>query len=90
MGCIFTEINGGPLPYEGINTLAELTRAMLVNRRRVPGLGEMSVTFCAVISGCYQFDGRFRPSARQVYDQLREAKKKLKADGILDKEVQQD
>ena len=52
MGCIFTEINGGPLPcskaadgmfhfadklttcrYEGINTLAELTREMLVNRR---------------------------------------------------------
>merc|ERR1712151_645695 len=33
MGCIFTEINGGPLPYEGINTLADLTREMLVNKR---------------------------------------------------------
>lgn len=90
MGCIFTEINGGPLPYEGINTLAELTRAMLVNRRTPVIPPTIPAVLQAVISGCYQFDGRFRPSARQVYDQLREAKKKLKADGILDKEVQQD
>merc|ERR1712138_286908 len=33
MGCLFIEIFGGPLPYEGINTLAELTRAMLVEKR---------------------------------------------------------
>ncbi|CAE7036904.1 CAT1 [Symbiodinium sp. CCMP2592] len=88
MGCIFTEINGGPLPYEGINTLAELTRAMLVNRRTPVIPPTIPAVLQAVISGCYQFEGRFRPSARQVYDQLREAKKKLKADGILDKMLQ--
>jgi len=90
MGCIFTEINGGPLPYEGINTLAELTRAMLVNRRTPVIPPTIPAVLQAVISGCYQFEGRFRPSARQVYNQLREAKKKLKADGILDKALQQD
>jgi len=83
MGCIFTEINGGPLPYEGINTLAELTREMLVNHRTpvippsIPGVLQ------AVIAACYQFDARFRPSARVVYEQLREGKKTLKAEGML-------
>merc|ERR1719163_1474696 len=33
MGCIFVEIFAGPLPYEQINTLADLTREMLVHRR---------------------------------------------------------
>merc|ERR1719409_594270 len=33
MGCIFIEIFGGPLPYEGINTLAELTRELTVHKR---------------------------------------------------------
>merc|ERR1719436_248564 len=33
MGCIFNEIFAGGLPYEGINTLADLTREMLVHKR---------------------------------------------------------
>ncbi|CAE7253857.1 pyk3 [Symbiodinium natans] len=84
MGCIFTEINGGPLPYEGINTLAELTRAMLVNRRTPVIPPSIPAVLLAVISACYQFDGRLRPSAKQVYDRLREAKKQLKEDGLLE------
>ena len=33
---------------------------------------------------------RAKTEPAEVYDQLREAKKKLKADGILDKALQQD
>ena len=33
MGCIFVEVCGGPLPYEKITTLAELTKEMLIKRR---------------------------------------------------------
>ena len=83
MGCIFTEINGGPLPYEGINTLAELTREMLVNRRTPSIPSSIPEPLEAVISTCYRFDSRLRPSARQVYEQLREAKKKLQSQGLL-------
>eukprot|EP00435_Cladocopium_sp_Y103_P064554 s1551_g26.t1 len=83
MGCIFTEINGGPLPYEGINTLAELTREMLVNRRTPSIPSSIAEPLQAVISTCYRFDARVRPSARQVYDQLREAKRKLQSEGLL-------
>merc|ERR1712217_240222 len=32
MGCIFIEVCGGPLPYQSISTLADLTREMLVRR----------------------------------------------------------
>lgn len=83
MGCIFTEINGGPLPYEGINTLAELTREMLVNRRTPSIPPTIAEPLQVVISACYNFDARLRPSARQVYDQLREGKKKLQTQGLL-------
>eukprot|EP00931_Biecheleriopsis_adriatica_P027256 TRINITY_DN1641_c0_g1_i1.p1 TRINITY_DN1641_c0_g1~~TRINITY_DN1641_c0_g1_i1.p1 ORF type:complete len:772 (+),score=106.15 TRINITY_DN1641_c0_g1_i1:171-2318(+) len=83
MGCIFTEINGGPLPYEGINTLAELTREMLVNRRTPSIPPTIAEPLQVVVRSCYNFDGRFRPAARQVYDQLRDAKKRLRAAGLL-------
>ena len=37
----------------------------------------------AIIQSCYNFDGRLRPNSKQVYDQLREAKKTLKAGYIM-------
>ncbi|CAJ1432116.1 unnamed protein product [Effrenium voratum] len=39
MGCIFVEICGGPLPYEKITTLADLTKEMLI-KRRTPDIPE--------------------------------------------------
>jgi len=83
MGCIFTEINGGTLPYEGINTLADLTREMLVHRRnpRIPP--SIPEAIQAVIQSCYNFECRLRPNSKQVHHQLREAKKTLKANGLL-------
>lgn len=83
MGCILTEIFGGPLPYEGINTLADLTREMLVHRR-VPVIpSHLPETIQGIIRSCYNFDGRLRPSAKEVFDALRDAKKRLRQQGAL-------
>lgn len=83
MGCIFTEIFGGPLPYEGINTLADLTREMLVNRR-MPAIPQtIPGNIQDVIRCCYNFDSRMRPSAKQAFDHLRDAKRHLRAQGQL-------
>jgi len=83
MGCIFTEIFGGPLPYEGINTLADLTREMLVKKRIPdipPGIPEPVE---GVVRSCYAFDGRLRPTASQVFHRLWEAKRQLRSQGAL-------
>jgi len=83
MGCIFIEIFGRTLPYEGINTLAELTREMLVHRR-APGVPfSLPDALKSVIGGCHEFDHRLRPSGRQVFDQLKAVKKQLRDEGAL-------
>jgi serine/threonine protein kinase len=83
MGCIFTEIFGGPLPYEGINTLADLTREMLVHRRMPQIPSNLPDSIQIVIRSCYNFDARLRPTAKQVFDQLKDAKKRLRAQGLI-------
>lgn len=83
MGCIFTEIFGGPLPYEGINTLADLTREMLVHKRTPHIPPDIHEPIQKIIRSCYNFDSRLRPSARQVFDQMRDAKKRLRMQGLL-------
>lgn len=83
MGCIFTEIFGGPLPYEGINTLADLTREMLVHRRTPVIPPHVPDAIQSIIRSCYNFDYRLRPSARQVFDQLRDVKRRLRMQGLL-------
>jgi len=83
MGCIFVEICGGPLPYETITTLADLTREMLVHRRTpdVP----LSIPHEArhIISSCLSFDYRQRPSSKDAFEQLKGAKKQLREAGKL-------
>mmetsp|Transcript_66059 Transcript_66059/g.177654 ORF Transcript_66059/g.177654 Transcript_66059/m.177654 type:complete len:732 (-) Transcript_66059:61-2256(-) len=83
MGCIFTEIFGGTLPYQGINTLADLTREMLVNRRMPAIPPHIPEPAQNVIRSCYNFDSRLRPTAKQVFEQLREAKRRLRAQGQI-------
>jgi len=83
MGCIFTEIFGGTLPYQGINTLADLTREMLVNRRMPAIPPHIPEPAQKLIRSCYNFDSRLRPSAKQVHEQLREAKRRLRAQGQI-------
>lgn len=78
MGCIFVEILGGPLPYESINTLAELTHEMLVNRRPPHIPSDMHGPVQKIFRSCLNFDHRLRPSSKQVFEQLKNAKRHLK------------
>lgn len=83
LGCIFVEIFGGCLPYTSINTLADLTREMLVHRRS-PDVPEFIFEeIRAVIHSCLDFDHRLRPTSKQTFCQLKAAKKQLRADGKL-------
>jgi serine/threonine protein kinase len=83
MGCIFIEILGGTLPYDGINTLADLTREMLMNKRTptLPRDGPDNIK--VVIKSCHNFDQKLRPSSRSVFEQLRESKGQLREAGQL-------
>eukprot|EP00747_Dinoflagellata_sp_TGD_P144121 gnl/TRDRNA2_/TRDRNA2_176460_c3_seq29.p1 gnl/TRDRNA2_/TRDRNA2_176460_c3~~gnl/TRDRNA2_/TRDRNA2_176460_c3_seq29.p1 ORF type:complete len:287 (+),score=76.73 gnl/TRDRNA2_/TRDRNA2_176460_c3_seq29:92-952(+) len=83
MGCIFIEIFGGPLPYGGVNTLAELTRAMLVNKRTPVLPRNVPDILKYILRSCHNFDYRLRPSARQIFDQMRESKKQLRQQGLM-------
>merc|ERR1712046_159899 len=71
MGCIFTEIFGGPLPYEQINTLADLTREMLVHRRPPHVPSEIHESLQKIFRSCLNFDHRLRPTSKQVFEQLK-------------------
>jgi len=83
LGCIFVEIFGGPLPYESINTLADLTREMLVHRRS-PDVPEFIFEeLRLVFLSCLDFDHRLRPTSKQTFGQLKAAKKQLRLEGQL-------
>jgi len=84
LGCIFVEIFGGPLPYETINTLADLTREMLVHRR-APDVPEyIFEEIKTVIHSCLVFDHRARLTSKQTFEQLKAAKKQLRDTGKLE------
>jgi len=83
MGCIFIEIFGGPLPYEGINTLPDLTREMLLHKRPPSLPRHLPDTLKCVVRGCHNFEHRLRPSSRQAFEQLRETKRHLRDSGML-------
>lgn len=77
MGCVFIEMFGGPLPYAGIDTLADLTRAMLVNRR-TPAIPRcVPEKFASLIRSCHLHDPTPRLSSVEAYDKLIEAKRSL-------------
>jgi serine/threonine protein kinase len=83
MGCIFVEICGGPLPYENITTLADLTREMLVHRRTPDVPTYIPHEARQIISSCLSFDYRQRPSSKEAFEQLKVAKKQLREAGKL-------
>mmetsp|Transcript_47731 Transcript_47731/g.113412 ORF Transcript_47731/g.113412 Transcript_47731/m.113412 type:complete len:664 (+) Transcript_47731:59-2050(+) len=83
MGCIFIEIFSRTLPYEGINTLPELTRELMVHKRPPQWPGPLPEALEVVIRSCHNFDYRLRPSARRVFDELRIAKRGMREDGIV-------
>jgi len=83
LACIYVEIFGGRLPYDSINTLADLTREMLVHRRSPNVPDFIFEEIRGVIHSCLGFDHRLRPTSKQTFCQLKAAKKQLRADGKL-------
>jgi len=77
MGCILAEILGGPLPYEGVNTLPDLTRDMLVRKLPPVAIQSFPAGFGVCIRSCHRFDPWQRPNAHAIYDQLLDAKWRL-------------
>jgi len=83
MGCIFVEICGGPLPYEDITTLADLTREMLVHKRTPDVPSYIPQEARKIICTCLSFDYRQRPTSKATFELLKVAKKQLRDAGML-------
>jgi len=83
MACIFIEIFGGPLPYEGCNNLADLTRAILVDRRAPFVPHHLAPPLAQLVRAMLDFDHRKRPTSLQVMDELKQIKRVLRAQGQL-------
>merc|ERR1719197_2098605 len=81
MGCIFIEIFGGTLPYDGITGLAELTRELLLHKRAPSLPRHLPEVFGCIIHDCHNFDHSLRPSSKQIVHQLREGKQRLRRHG---------
>jgi len=76
MGCILAEIFGGKIPYDDIVELADLTRAILVDKR-LPAIPTINCPLAVqqVIAACLTYDQERRPRSKDIFDQLRAAKK---------------
>jgi len=83
MGCIFIEIFGGPLPYDGINALSELARLMIVGRKQPVIPKQVPELLKCILRSCHNFDQRLRPGSRQVFDRLQQSKKELRRLSLL-------
>jgi serine/threonine protein kinase len=77
MGCIFIEIFGGPIPYEGCTNLGDLTRSILVDRRAPHIPARIPAPISTVIRAMLDFDHRKRPTAAQVNEEMKAAKRAL-------------
>jgi serine/threonine protein kinase len=77
MGCIFIEIFGGPLPYEGCNNLADLTRTILMEHRSPHVPSKIPPPIANIIRSMLDFDHKRRPNAAKVVEELKGAKRAL-------------
>jgi serine/threonine protein kinase len=84
LGCIFVEIFSGPLPYEQINTLADLTREMLVHRRSPDVPNHIFENIRMIIQRCLDFEPHLRPTSKQMFEQIKAAKRQLREAGLLE------
>eukprot|EP01067_Filipodium_phascolosomae_P001062 Filipodium_phascolosomae@DN174_c0_g1_i1.p1 len=83
MGCILIEIFGGPLPYEGCNTLPELMRMMLMDLR-IPYIPpNVPAELQSVMRACLLFNPRERLSASEVMARLKAIKADYKSKRLL-------
>merc|ERR1719265_822821 len=71
MACIFIEIFAGPLPYEKINTLADLTREMLVHRRSPDVPNHIFEEIRVILHSCLDFDHQVRPTSKMTFERLK-------------------
>jgi len=83
MACVFIEIYGGSVPYKSISTLADLTREMLVHRRKPSIPRTIPEEVRQIMASCLHFDYRMRPKCKHVFEQLKAAKKQLREAGML-------
>lgn len=78
MGCIFVEVCGGPLPYEKITTLADLTKEMLI-KRKTPNVPEfITGPMRDICCSCLSFHYHERPSSQRAFELLKAAKRAWK------------
>jgi len=83
MGCIFVEIFGGPLPYEGCNSLVELTRTILVEKKTPLVPSFIHPLIQPLLRKCLGYYHEQRLSAKQVYQELKNLKRNLRLKNAL-------
>merc|ERR1712194_12669 len=76
MSCIFCEIWGGTIPYEGVKDMPTLTN-LLTQQKRSPSIPTSITTqeMRDLIKECFGFEQETRPSSRQVCKKLAKIKK---------------
>eukprot|EP00397_Hematodinium_sp_SG-2012_P019724 GEMP01020283.1.p1 GENE.GEMP01020283.1~~GEMP01020283.1.p1 ORF type:complete len:556 (-),score=91.17 GEMP01020283.1:687-2354(-) len=77
MGCIFSEIFGGKIPYAGVMDLPDLTRNILLYKKlpEIPNNENCPAEVQQVIASCLTYDGEHRPRSKDIFDRLRQVKK---------------
>jgi len=82
LGCIFIEICGGPVPYDECNSLVDLTRLMMQQvAPKIPHTIDNRLR--RIIQMCLLFDFAARPTARNLFEKLKELKKEFRAQGLV-------
>jgi len=76
MACIFCEIFGGTIPYDGVKDMPTLTHIMTVKKESpvIPSHIEIEAVK-SLIAGCFSFDQEVRPSSTEVFRKLEKIKK---------------
>ncbi|CAD7970883.1 unnamed protein product [Amoebophrya sp. A120] len=76
MSCIFCEIFGGTIPYDGVKDMPTLTNIMTVQKRPPSTPDHIEIQAVKTLIGqCFSFDQEVRPSSTEVYRRLEKIKK---------------
>ena len=85
MGCIFCEIFGGSIPYEGINSLVDLAQELLVIKRTPSIPADIPLLCKEIIRSCWNFDRGLRPGSKQIFEHLKAVKEQFEDQGLLER-----
>jgi serine/threonine protein kinase len=83
MGCMFVEIFGGPFPYEGCNSLVELTRTILDEKKTPVVPAHIHPLIQPLLRKCLWYYHEQRLSAKEVYKELKNVKRNLRSKNAL-------